>query len=101
MALVDSIGNEIAAARAVPAPEQVADVLIKTLFRNDLNSAARLMARQAIAGALSKWRSQVVADLEEKLEDAKRESRDHMMRADELHLKVAMHEKGLTVKPVT
>jgi superfamily II DNA helicase RecQ len=86
----EHLTNAIILAHTAPAPEQVSEAIIKQLFRNDLNAAARLIARQSVTAALTVWREQLLRKHDSDLADAKREAHDQMMRADELRLELEL-----------
>lgn len=44
----------------VPAPEIVAEIIVEKLFHDGLQPSIRYIAKQAVIGALSTWRKQII-----------------------------------------
>jgi hypothetical protein len=90
----DNIGDVIAQTARAKAiaevtPEDVANIVLKTIFANGLRADHRYAALVTTASAIRAYCELRELNLKASLDAAKSEARDQMMRADEANLKLA------------
>lgn len=92
----DRIGRQIADAAKALEPEQVAAVIVKNIFEADgsrMPGHMRYVAIKTIGGALTEWKSQLLAGDSNEMEKFKRAYLETKEELENLKLRLAILQK--------